>query len=50
MRPRKLERAWLTPLRSTDHSALGLRAALGGSTPAEQAARERLGGPDHVGG
>eukprot|EP00913_Durusdinium_trenchii_P025496 g23933.t1 len=38
-----LERAWLTPLRSMDHGALGLQAQWGGQTPAQAAARERLG-------
>lgn len=38
----KLERAWLTPLRSFDRGSLGLSRQWAGQTPAEAAARERL--------
>eukprot|EP00419_Tripos_fusus_P063228 CAMPEP_0172923208 /NCGR_PEP_ID=MMETSP1075-20121228/209290_1 /TAXON_ID=2916 /ORGANISM="Ceratium fusus, Strain PA161109" /LENGTH=904 /DNA_ID=CAMNT_0013783649 /DNA_START=206 /DNA_END=2917 /DNA_ORIENTATION=- len=38
----KLERAWLMPLRATDHGALGLVRDWWGEGPAAAAARERL--------
>lgn len=38
----KLERAWMTPLRSIDQGALGLAGQWAGQTPAEASARERL--------
>eukprot|EP00435_Cladocopium_sp_Y103_P062015 s558_g23.t1 len=38
----KLERAWITPLRSIDRGALGLSCQWAGQTPAEASARERL--------